>query len=106
MERMNEIEAWIRKAADEPWTLYENRYRADFDAHVNLTLDGKYAEDCGGWTWDPPCGGCDRCIADQIWYYIDQDRQCANRYAKAGFAWIELVEIDFKYRAVSELIRA
>ena len=25
--------------------------------------------DCGGWTWDPPCGGCDRCIEDQIDYY-------------------------------------
>jgi hypothetical protein len=25
--------------------------------------------DCGGWTWDPPCGGCDRCIEDQIAYY-------------------------------------
>lgn len=25
--------------------------------------------DCGGWTWDPPCGGCSRCIWAQTVYY-------------------------------------
>lgn len=24
---------------------------------------------CGGWTWDPPCGGCDYCLAMQDEYY-------------------------------------
>jgi hypothetical protein len=25
--------------------------------------------DCGGWTWDPPCGACDRCILDMALFY-------------------------------------
>lgn len=28
--------------------------------------------DCGGWRWDPPCGGCDRCIQAQLAYYRNQ----------------------------------
>lgn len=23
----------------------------------------------GGWTWDPPCGGCFECVCQQIRYY-------------------------------------
>lgn len=30
----------------------------------------KFDTSCGGWTWGPPCGGCDRCIADQQMYYL------------------------------------
>lgn len=32
------------------------------------------ATDCGGQTWDPPCGGCDRCIRDQTAYYAAKER--------------------------------
>lgn len=28
-------------------------------------------QSCGGWTWDPPCGGCDDCILAQWSYYDD-----------------------------------
>lgn len=24
---------------------------------------------CGGWTWDPPCGGCDYCLQMHDEYY-------------------------------------
>jgi hypothetical protein len=26
-------------------------------------------EDCGGWTFDPPCGGCHSCIMAQWAHY-------------------------------------
>lgn len=26
--------------------------------------------DCGGWTFDPPCGGCTQCIIAQAFYYV------------------------------------
>lgn len=26
-------------------------------------------DSCGGWTWDPPCGGCDHCLMAQYCYY-------------------------------------
>ncbi|WP_097283541.1 hypothetical protein [Streptomyces sp. OK228] len=26
---------------------------------------------CGGWTWDPPCGGCDSCLLAQVVYADD-----------------------------------
>jgi hypothetical protein len=31
-------------------------------------------DDCGGWGWSPPCGGCDRCIEDQLAYYEAKDK--------------------------------
>jgi hypothetical protein len=30
--------------------------------------------DCGGQTFSPPCGGCDRCLDDQQAYYEAKDR--------------------------------
>ncbi len=36
------------------------------------TLSCPLATDCGGWTFDPPCGGCDRCLRDQVAYYEAQ----------------------------------
>jgi hypothetical protein len=34
---------------------------------IHVESDHKY--DCGGWTYDPPCGGCYQCIAAQVLYY-------------------------------------
>lgn len=34
--------------------------------------------DCGGWDWSPPCGGCDRCQADQAGWYADRHRVHAS----------------------------
>jgi hypothetical protein len=33
--------------------------------HTGPEHDAAY---CGGWTWDPPCGGCYDCIIAQIAY--------------------------------------
>jgi hypothetical protein len=35
-------------------------------------------EDCGGWTYDPPCGGCHSCIMAQWAHY----ERLARREAK------------------------
>jgi hypothetical protein len=32
-------------------------------------------DSCGGWTFDPPCGGCDWCIAAQEAYYRSLERE-------------------------------
>lgn len=34
--------------------------------HTNAQHD---EGDCGGWTWDPPCGGCYRCLNMQKAHY-------------------------------------
>jgi len=34
-------------------------------AHLN--------DSCGGWTFDPPCGGCYQCLAMQAAYYNRED---------------------------------
>lgn len=60
---------------------YEGEYLSCWctDKWEELT-DGAIHEDtchhydnCGGWTYDPPCGGCDYCILAQQLYY-DEDR--------------------------------
>lgn len=30
---------------------------------------------CGGWSWDPPCGGCDGCLAMQDAYGALMERE-------------------------------
>lgn len=35
------------------------------------TMPDEY--NCGGWSWaGPPCGGCDRCVREQVLYYGSQ----------------------------------
>ncbi len=41
--------------------------------------------DCGGWGWDPPCGGCARCMRMQFGYYMDQEEKQARVWLAAGF---------------------
>jgi hypothetical protein len=36
-------------------------------------LSCSLATDCGGWTWDPPYGGCDRCLCDMTAYCLSLD---------------------------------
>jgi hypothetical protein len=43
--------------------------------------------DCGGWTYDPPCGGCNRCMHMQISYYYDEHCKVVARYAKWGIVY-------------------
>ena len=89
------VRTWIERVVAEPWKLYADRAEAEIDMVCDRTPDGKYVTDCGGWTWDPPCGGCDRCIADQTYYYTDRDRHQAVTYARAGFAFLPVVQIEW-----------
>lgn len=40
-------------------------------AHPHDETDHAY--DCGGQTWDPPCGGCLQCTVAQILYYAREE---------------------------------
>lgn len=89
------VRSWIERVTADPWKLYADRERAEFDMLVERGPDGKFLTNCGGWTWDPPCGGCDWCIADQIYYYIDRERDQAVTYARAGFAFLPVVQLEW-----------
>jgi len=66
---------------------------------AQMIRDHRYCDDgsdCGGWTWDPPCGGCSRCIWEQTLYYskYEEYRSMALsaglelRYRRAhGYRW-------------------
>ena len=41
--------------------------------------------DCGGWMWDPPCGGCARCMTNQFAYYLMKEEERARVFLRAGF---------------------
>lgn len=41
-------------------------------------------DSCGGWTWDPPCGGCDNCLAAQFCYYSEWD---SYDFFRRHWAW-------------------
>jgi hypothetical protein len=38
---------------------------------------------CGGWTWDPPCGGCDGCLLMQAKHYDTNDKWDFLSYEEA-----------------------
>lgn len=59
--------------------------------------DSTWTSDCGGWTWDPPCGGCDRCIAAQVRYYFDQEVAKVRRYQRAGFEVADPIVVDLDH---------
>lgn len=38
-------------------------------------------DDCGGWGWDPPCGGCNRCFWLQV-AHAYQDKTSLERWRR------------------------
>lgn len=52
---------------------------------IEESVIGEDTSDCGGWRWDPPCGGCARCIRDQHAYYLQKEREHAAPLLAAGF---------------------
>lgn len=46
----------------EPWWTPDKRQE-----QIESLSDGS---DCGGWGWDGPCGGCERCLLMQEAYYF------------------------------------
>lgn len=52
----------------------------DFEEQI-----GGDTSDCGGWTFDPPCGGCARCLRDQFGYYMMVEEDAARVFLRAGF---------------------
>lgn len=40
------------------------QFTTKFDGRIHDPDTCPLAEDCGDWTWNPPCGGCDRCQLD------------------------------------------
>jgi hypothetical protein len=46
----------------------------DSQSHAHEPECPQY-DSCGGWTWDPPCGGCDLCIAMQEAHYAYLERE-------------------------------
>ena len=56
--------------------LAHHRYRHQLADMTRSIIDD--GSDCGGWTWDPPCGGCTRCQRDMAVYYADRYRRDAH----------------------------
>ena len=71
------------KAAE--WKAFEEEQIGDDDS------------DCGGWGWDPPCGGCARCMRMQFGYYMMKEEEQARVWLRAGFdvAPIGMIRIDW-----------
>lgn len=40
--------------------------------HPYSHFKSEHDHDCGGWTYDPPCGGCMGCIVAQILWRPDE----------------------------------
>jgi hypothetical protein len=59
--------------------LTARKYRLQLEYDYSWIVDD--SSNCGGWNWDPPCGGCVRCLRDMTWYYADPWRR-AHRWAK------------------------
>lgn len=57
-----------------PWWTPEQRLA------LMATFEG--GGDCGGWTYDPPCGGCTRCLYMQEAYYHDEGYLKPSRAVK------------------------
>lgn len=58
------------------------------------------ADDCGGWTWDPPCGGCYRCAAGIVTHAQEQRHTFIHAAEEHGLRALhrEPVELDWRTR--------
>jgi hypothetical protein len=72
---------------------------ADFEE----MMIGGDESDCGGQTFDPPCGGCARCLRMQFGYYMMKEEEAARVLLRAGFAVTDprLVTVDYPYRGLA-----
>lgn len=52
--------------------------------------------ECGGWTWEPPCGGCNGCLHAQTAYWIQKERERAYMFQRAGFEYADpsVIQLD------------
>lgn len=66
---------------------------AELNQQIAWVVDqfGPDAKGCGGWTWDPPCGGCVSCVIAQVSHGWHNLRAEADRYQAAGFEWAPFV---------------
>lgn len=55
---------------------------------------GDDSSSCGGWTWEPPCGGCIDCYHMMVSHGFGQEREAANRAHAAGFEYVNQSVID------------
>ena len=67
----------------EQWRVFEEEQIAGDDS------------DCGGWGWDPPCGGCARCMRMQFGYYMQKKEDAARVFLNAGFDVMEPIRLDY-----------
>lgn len=58
--------------------------------------------DCGGQTFDPPCGGCGRCCRQQVVYYFDKARERRDRAAVYGLTVVDPGRVNLR-RTVSQV---
>jgi hypothetical protein len=58
-------------------------------AHEQMDAEmwGNDRSSCGGWTYDPPCGGCYSCVHGQLSHTFHEGRRLAMKYASAGLFW-------------------
>lgn len=55
------------------------------DRHEDIEKQfGNDKSNCGGWTFDPPCGGCIGCLHMMTSHFFKKEREEANRYQAAG----------------------
>lgn len=65
----------------------EIRYlsKEDLDFRVQEAEEYGGGYDCGGWTFEPPCGGCSRCFQAMASRYFYKEREYATRMQRLGF---------------------
>lgn len=87
------------------WLNTRARQLRDDAWHAEVFEVGQYipedGSDCGGWTWDPPCGGCDRCCWDQALYYFEQEHPWPYWVRKARHEVVALAVVALVSAAVA-----
>jgi hypothetical protein len=76
---LRQLHIWWQEDNPRCWCTFEDTDEVTESSHP--TPGCSLRTDCGGWGWDPPCGGCDRCLSDQARYYQGKEREEAVRRA-------------------------